>query len=80
MLDDLPELARAVFDFIIYGVIVKYVIAKWLARLFTKYFKKYIVQTARERAIWTHYIEHAVKHGHRPKSPLKCEDGACKLV
>lgn len=80
MLDQALELVKAAFEFILYGVIIKYVIAKWLAGMFVRYFKKYIVQTARERAIWTHYIEHSLKHGHKKRSPVKCQDGACTLV
>lgn len=76
----MSEALKTAIDFVIFTVLVKYVIGRWLAEWFVKIFKKVFVKSQRETAIWLHYRNRALHKGHRHKTPLECEDGGCVLI
>ena len=66
-------------EFLIFTVILKVIIAHWLAEHILKYSKKWFSTTERNLAIWHHYMLRAEGKGHDAGSVLECAEGECNL-
>jgi len=65
---------KTLFEFIVFTVIVKAIIAHWLAQKILEWVTK---ENARNMAIWQHWVNWAKGKGHAQESVLNCNDGAC---
>ena len=66
-------------EFLVFTVILKVIIAHWLADHIIAYSKVWMSQTERNLAIWTHYQDRAFGHGHNSESVLDCGQGKCQV-
>lgn len=64
-------------EFIIVGVVFKYIILKWFADLLVKYAKQWFHANERNFAIWEHYRMNAFGKGHDNENILECGQGRC---
>ena len=82
-MDNLIELGKNGLNFLIFTVLVKYIITKWLAdktiKSFNFLFVKFFIKTKEEMAIWLHYLNKHVDKNHT-HSTIECPDGQCKIV
>lgn len=66
------------------GIFISYVVLRWAADAtavqFGKAFKKVFIKTDRDMAIWLHYKKRTTGQGHKPKSPVVCQDENCSIV
>lgn len=86
MLDTLQTIAEFIFgnlktvaEFFIFYVLVRGVIAYWLAKQVRKHGRRYLLRTQREIAIWLHFRNKQLNKGHQCKFD-ECEDELCKIV
>jgi len=70
------EILKSVIDFLIVTVILKAIIAHWLAERLTNYLKN---SSERNLAIWLHYQTQAAGKGHN-KSILRCIEEKCAVL
>lgn len=68
------DFLKSIVDFIIVAVILKVIIAHWLAERILSFSKELFHSTDRNLAIWMHY-----KEGHLTSSVLRCVDGKCTI-
>lgn len=66
-----------ILNFVIFGVVVKYVIAKWLAEKIMAGSKAWFAASDRNWAIWEHYQNRALGDGHNADSVLDCRQDKC---
>lgn len=65
------------------GIIVPFLTGlfkKYLLNPFIKYLKRRYEMTERELAIWLHYKNKAMNHGHSHKKLSECDDGLCQII
>lgn len=73
------ELLKTAFEFVVVTIFIKQIMGRWLADKITRVFQKFFVKSRREAAIWLHYRNKALNKGHTHKTPIRCEDDACKI-
>lgn len=67
MLHSLFNLVSSAIEFILFTVIVKYIIGKWIAEQILKLFKRYVLRTESDVAKWLHYRNKALHKGDKLK-------------
>lgn len=82
---NLPLAIRLVVDFFVTTVIIRGIIARKisegmmiLGRMIWRRMRTHIIKTERDLAIFLHYQNKALNHGHRCKID-DCDDGKCSL-
>lgn len=73
------DLFRSAFEFIVFTVIIKIIVGRWLAEQIMKYSQRWFAQTERNWAIWTHYQNRALGNGHPAHSVLDCGQDKCAV-
>lgn len=87
ILEELPKNLSELIHYIIIYVIFRGIFSKWLAGKFVDvlfepivdFFKKRLIKTERDVAIWMHYKNKARHQGHN-HNPHECRDGRCILL
>lgn len=76
-----------VIDFVVVGVVLKLVVAEWLAKwarrlfiLIFRLFRHVVVRSEHDLITWLHFEKRAAKKGHKQRTPLACEDGDCRKI
>ncbi len=67
-----------IFDFLFWGVIVGYVLKRYIGDKLMKLFEDWSKKTDRTKAIWQHYMKRVDGHGHTAESVLDCHEDGCK--
>lgn len=70
---------RDIFEFVITTVILKMIVAHWIADQIQKYAQKFFGKSERRAAIWVHYHARAFGKGHTSDSVVDCGEGECGL-
>lgn len=78
MFEWLTENFSKIFDFVFWGVLVGYVLKRYIGDKLMELFKHLSERTERTRAIWQHYMNQVDGHGHESESVLDCNDDGCK--
>ena len=78
-ISELPHYIQKVLEFIVWGVLVGYILRKWVGDMLIKLGKKLAAKNERNMAIWQHYMNRVDGHGHDSNSVLDCHDGKCKV-
>jgi hypothetical protein len=68
-----------VVEFIVVGVILKIIVAHWIAERIQKYAISLFSRTERRSAIWNHYRSRAFGRGHESSDILECHEHTCSL-
>lgn len=79
--DSIKHLADSTWglvEWFIVAVVFKFIILKWVAEKTKAIFKLLLIRTARDMAIWLHFMNKAMNKGHQHPQP-KCDDGQCKF-
>lgn len=74
------DLLEAAVTFLIFTIIVKYILVRWIADQLKKAFLYYYVRSSKEMALWLHHVNRGLNRGHHHRSPLKCKDGRCVII
>lgn len=74
----IDEIAKFLFEFLVMGVIVKYIIVHWVAQKMLALFKFFLLKTQRHVIYWAHFHEKAIGKTHQYATPEECRDGICR--
>lgn len=75
----MTEFIRQLIEFVLITVILKVIVAHWLAERILSYAKKLFNSSERNLAIWLHYQAQVSGHGHLASSVLHCADDKCSI-
>jgi len=73
------DFIKSVADFVLIAVVLKIIVAHWLAERILNYSKKVFSSSERNMAIWLHYQAQANGAGHLAKSVLQCGEEKCRI-
>lgn len=76
---ELPHYIAKAVEFIVWGVLVGYILRKWVGEMLIKLGKKLAAKNERNMAIWQHYMNRVDGRGHDHGSVLDCHEGKCKV-
>jgi phosphoribosylcarboxyaminoimidazole (NCAIR) mutase len=79
ILDFLKGLLHFTVDFLVIGVVLKIIVAHWIAQHIMQYSEKVFNSSERNLAIWLHYQANAGGKAHLTGSVLHCTDGKCSI-
>lgn len=77
VLSNLYHFFGVVAEFFVGTILIKIILAHWLADRVMAGMQRFIGRSERRKAIWTHYQHRALGIGHGPKDVLDCTDGKC---
>lgn len=66
-------------EFFFVTILLKYIVAHWVAERLTKLFKRLVIKTKEQAILWIHYRDRAMGHGH-DRDPDVCLDGSCQDI
>jgi hypothetical protein len=75
----MTDFIKSVMDFIVIAVVLKIIVAHWLAERILGYSKRVFESSERNFAIWLHYQARATGVGHIAESVLGCAEGKCAI-
>jgi len=72
-------LIKNTLDFLLIAVVLKIIVAHWLAERLEDYAKRLFQSSERNFAIWLHYQAQANEVGHFAESVLHCGEEKCSI-
>jgi hypothetical protein len=66
-----------IIDFVVVSVVLKLVIAEWLAKVCQKLFKFIFLRSEKDVITFLHFKKRAAREGHKPKTVKACVDEDC---
>lgn len=73
------DVAKTVLEFIVFTVVVKAILAHWIAEQIIRLAKWAITLTPRQQSIWEHFQLQAQGKGHAHDDVTICGEGACAI-
>ena len=73
-LDTLPTFLFEAFKFFLVAVVFKIIVLHWFAERLVRWFTN---KSARNMAIWQHFVKRSYGQGHASHYVLECYEGNC---